>query len=213
MRDERLMMYGSAAAVDGLERWRVESGRGRALGEFSAGDPLERRFWGRLSDEAPADPPDERYYAAEVRPAGLGQGGHLAWEAVPGGPADLVVHNMAEAVLGTHLLPAGTVVPVEARLDGGSPPALVYATFAPPAPERLARIVSYDAGAYTVQPVRHEGGQFVDDGPEVAGVPNIGELWPEEAGYLDGPESYARYVRLLRTPTGWIIVLHPPRMV
>jgi hypothetical protein len=213
MEDERLRIYGAPVVLDGLERWRAESGRRLGSAEFAAGEPLERRLWCRLADQAPADPPDERYYAAEVRPAGCDQDGRLVWETVPGGPPDLLVHNMAEAAFATHLVPAGTVLPVEARLDGGAPPSLVYVTYAPVAPERLARIVSYEAGAYTVQPVRREGGGFVDDGPEVAGVPNIGELWPDEAGYLEGPESYARYVRLLRTPAGWAIVLHPPRMV
>jgi len=59
----------------------------------------------------------------------------------------------------------------------------------------------------------------VGDGPTIAGVPNIGELWADEAGYLAGPEGFGRYVRLFRTPAqhpaeaGWTILLHPPRMV
>ena len=141
--------------------------------------------------------------------------GRMQWETPPGGLAGIVVHNVAEADARSHLLTKDAVVRVEARLDRSSPPDMVYLTCVPAAEtmQRLARVVSYSGGTYTVQPVRREGGQFVDDGDPVAGVPNVGELWPDEAGYLAGPSEYDRYVPLTWTASGWIIVLHPPRMV
>ena len=95
---------------------------------------------------------------------------------------------------------------------------MAYLAEVPVAPEqeqteRLARIVSYGQGAYTVQPVQRTSTGFEDDGPELEGVPNLGELWDDEAGYLAGPEQFDRYVRIFQTPAGWTIVLHPPRML
>jgi len=78
---------------------------------------------------------------------------------------------------------------------------------------RLGRIVSYDTGSYTVQPVRREEGGYVNDGSALSGVKNLGELWPEEAGYLSGPAAYDRYVELLSTGGEWVFIVHPPRMV
>jgi len=183
--------------------------------DLEPGGPPYRTFWARVLATAPADPPDERYYADEVRPTGPDGGGHMQWEKPTGGLENLIVHNVAEAGTGSHLLPEDTVVRVEARLDRRTPPEMVYLTAMPVAgtTRRLARIVSYSGGAYTVQPVRREAGEFVDDGDPIAGVPNVGELWPDEAGYLAGPSDYERYVPLVSTASGWIILLHPPRMV
>ena len=174
-----------------------------------------RALWCRIAGGAPADPPDERYFADEVRPTGVDGSGHMQWQTVSGGLTGIVIHNVAEAAGGTHLVAQGTVVRVEERLDRGSPPGFIYLTFAtvPPAGDRLARIVSCQGDTYTVQPVLRGAGGFTDDGPAIAGVPNIGELWTDEKGYLAGPTGFDRYVRLLNTPAGWTILLHPPRMV
>ncbi len=167
-----------------------------------------------MREASPADPPDERYYADEVRPAGADAGGHLAWELVPDGLAEIVVHNVPEAGQGTHLIAPGAVIRVEERLDRSSPPEMVYlASVAAGDTERLARVVSYGSGLYTVQPVRRTAGGYADDGPPIEDVPNLGELWDEEHGYLAGPAAFDRYVRIFRTPAGWAMLLHPPRLV
>jgi hypothetical protein len=181
--------------------------------EITTGGPPYRMLWCRITEGAPADPPDERYYGQEVRPTGPDSGGHLLWEAVPGGVTQAVIHNMAEATAGTHRLAVGTVLRVEERLDRSGPPERVYLADVPPTGARLARILSYADGVYVVQPVRGDAGSFVDDGPPLGGVPNLGELWPAEAGYLAGPAGFDRYVPIHRTPAGWTIVLHPPRLV
>jgi len=214
MTGDRLKIYGVEALLDRNENRGASATRGaRASAEVSPGGPPYRLLWCRVQMSAPADPPDERYYADEVRPAGVDGEGHVQWELVPDGLGDITVHNVAEAALGTHLVPADTVVRVEERLDRGGPPEWVYLMHVPVEADRLARVVSYESGAYTVQPVRREAGGFVDDGPTIVGVPNLGELWGDEAGYLAGPEGFDRYVRLFRTPAGWTILLHPPRMV
>jgi len=139
----------------------------------------------------------------------------MQWQAITGGLTGIVIHNVAEATGATHLLAEGTVVRVEERLDRNTPPGFIYLASAtvPAAGERLARIVSYQDGTYTVQPVTRGSGGFANDGPPIAGVPNLGELWDDEKGYLAGPIGFDRYVRLLNTPAGWAILLHPPRMV
>jgi hypothetical protein len=139
----------------------------------------------------------------------------MQWAKPPGGLEGIVVHNVAEAGAGSHLVPEDTVARVEARLDRRCPPEMAYlaSVGASGAGQRLARVVSYADGAYTVQPVRRQGGGFVDDGDPIAGVPNVGEIQPDEAGYLAGPDGCDRYVPLVATDAGWIIVLHPPRMV
>jgi hypothetical protein len=215
MARKRLRIHGAAASLQkGEERAASAERDAPVSADVSPGGPPYRLFWCRLQADAPGNPPDERYYCDEVRPTGTDGEGRVQWELVPDGLTDITVHNVAEAVLGTHLLPADAVVRVEARLDRGGPPEWVYLAEVPvSAMDRLARIVSYDSGTYTVQPVRREGGGFVDDGDPITGVPNVGELWPDEAGYLDGPDGFDRYVRLVQTPAGWTILLHPPRMV
>ncbi len=213
MNNERLKVHGTSAALERAERRHAEAGRPTAPAEFTPGGPPYRVLWCRVTAGSPGDPPDERYYAEAVRPSGPDGEGRIQWEAVSGGPAGLVVHNVAEAAAGTHLLAEGTVLRVEARMDGDGPPAMVYLAHAAVPVDRLARIVSYAGGTYTVQPVRREGGGFVDDGPEIGGVANAGELWPEEAGYLGGPPAYERVVRLVRAGGEWLVIHHPPRMV
>jgi len=216
MPEDRLAIYAATAALDRGETRDLDAARpAEREAELTPGGPPYRVFWARLLADAPADPPDERYYADEVRPAGVDGNGHLTWEKPPGGLEEIVVHNVAEADAGSHLLAADTVVRVEARLDRSSPPEMVYATHATVAAAswRLARIGSYADGTYTVQPVRRETGGYVNDGDPVAGVPNLGELWSDEAGYLAGPSGFDRYVLIMETPAGWVIVLHPPRMV
>jgi hypothetical protein len=184
--------------------------------DVGPGELPYRLLWCRIGSGAPGDPPDERYYADEVRATGADSEGHVEWQAVPGGQSGIVVYNIAEAAAETHLLVEGTVVRVEERLDRGAPPQFIYLTFScvPAVGDRLARIVSYDqGGTYTVQPVTRESGGFVDDGPQIAGVPNIGELWDDEKGYLAGPSAFPRYVQIFKTPAGWTILMHPPRMV
>jgi hypothetical protein len=217
MEPDALGVYAPSAVRDRSEDRHVDAARPTDRSpDLEPGGPPYRPFWARLLATAPGDPPDERYLADEVRPTGPTGDGLMQWETFAGALAGIVVHNVAEAEARSHLLAAETVVRVEARLDRRSPPDMVYLTFVPPAAEvrqQVARVVSYAGGAYTVQPVRREGGQFVDDGDPVAGVPNVGELWPDEAGYLNGPSEYDRYVPLTWTASGWIIVLHPPRMV
>lgn len=211
---KRLKIHGTEAILDRTAVREASAEREvRPDLDVTPGGPAYRLLWCRLGADAPGDPPDERYYGDEVRASGVDGEGHVQWELVPDGLADIVVHNTAEAVLGTHLVPADAVVRVEARLDRGGPPEWVYLTDVPVSADRLARVVSYGGGTYTVQPVRAEGGGFVDDGAPVTGVANLGELWPDEAGYLDGPDGFDRYVRLFRTGAGWTILLHPPRMV
>lgn len=214
MDHERLRLYDSAAALDRAEEQRPELERpGGEPPDVGPGGPPCRFLWCRIAAGAPADPPDERYYAGEVRPGAAGEDGRIAWEPAPGGLTDLVVHNVAEAAAGTHALPQDTVVRVEARLDRSDPPEMVYLTSAAAPDRRLGQVVSYDDGSYTVQPVRWQSGSLVDDGPTISGVENLGELWDDEAGYLTGPADFDRTVELLRTDTGWAILLHPPRMV
>jgi hypothetical protein len=215
MAEERLKILGLDAAL--LREEEREAGLPRTadgLSEVSPAPPPYRLLWCRIGSGAPGDPPDERYYADEVRPQQGGSCGHVQWEPVPNGLQDIVVHNIAEAAAGSHTLPEGMVIRVEERLDHADPPDLVYLACAEAAQQtRLARIVSYDSGSYTVQPVRLETGGLADDGPPLSGVPNLGELWPDEAGYLDGPAGYDRYVELLGGSGGWVFILHPPRMV
>ena len=64
-----------------------------------------------------------------------------------------------------------------------------------------------------MQPVRRKAGGYADDGPPIANVPNLGELWDEEQGYLAGPAAFDRYVRISRTLAGWAMLIHPPRFV
>jgi hypothetical protein len=215
MKTDRLRIYSSAASQGQADERLVEQARPAVrVTEISSGGPPYRLLWCRIASGAPGDPPDERYYGDEVRPVGPDSGGHMTWEPAPGGLQEIVVHNVAEAAAGTHLLPANLVVQVEEQLDRSGPPEMVYlANVSVAAAQRLARIVSYDSGTYTVQPVRREAGGFVNDGPQIAGVPNIGELWDDEQGYLAGPSGFDRYVQIISTPAGWTIVLHPPRMV
>jgi hypothetical protein len=215
MAKDRLKILGLDAAL--LREEEREAGLPRAAegrSEVSPAPPPYRLLWCQIASGAPGDPPDERYYADEVRPQAADESGHMEWEAAPGGLQGIVVHNVAETGTGGHMLTEGTVLRVEERLDHGDPPSLVYLACAEmQQAQKLARIVSYDSGFYTVQPVRLEAGSFADDGQPLFGVPNLGELWPDEAGYLDGPAGYDRYVELLGKPGGWVFILHPPRMV
>ncbi len=213
MRTDRLGLYTGAAVLDRLELARAGAGGDAWSTDLAEGLPPHRIHWVELIAGGPGDPLDERYYGDEVRPAGVGGDGRLAWEAAPDGLSGVVVHNVAEAGLGTHALAAGTVVRVEARLDGGDPPDLVYLAHVPVPRDRLARVESYAGGSYTVQPVRREGGGMTDDGSPIAGVVNLGELWPEEAGYLAGPAAYDRYVRIHWSAAGWAMLVHPPRLM
>jgi len=216
MERDAIGIYAPSVLRDRGEDRDVDAARPRdRLPDLSPGGPPYRLFWARLLAGAPGDPPDERYNADEVRPAGPDGDGRMAWETFAGALAGVVVHNVAEADARSHLLAEDTVVRAEARLDRRSPPDMVYLMYVPAAEtnQRLGRIVSYAEGTYTVQLVRREGGQFVDDGDPVAGVPNVGELWADEAGYLAGPSQFDRYVPLTWTASGWILVLHPPRMV
>ena len=214
MAEDRLKVLGLDAAL--LREEEHEAGLPRAAegrSEVSPAPPPYRLLWCRIASGAPGDPPDERYYADEVRPQGADSGGHVEWEPQPGGVQGVVVHNIAEGGTGSHLLPEGLIIRVEERLDRSEPPEMVYLACVEVQQRRLARIVSYDTGSYTVQPVRPETGGYIDDGPPLAGVPNLGELWPDEAGYMGGPAAYDRYIELFRTHGGWAFILHPPRMV
>lgn len=214
MAEDRLKVHGLDAALlreEEREAALPRSTEGR--NEVNPAAPTYRLLWCQIASGAPGDPPDERYYADEVRPQGAGNSGHVEWEPQPGGVQGVVVHNIAEAGTGVHLLPEGMVIRVEERLDRSEPPEMVYLASVEVQQRRLARIVSYGSGSYTVQPVRRETGGYVDDGPPLTGVPNLGELWPDEAGYMGGPAAYDRYVELFPTPGGCVFVLHPPRMV
>jgi hypothetical protein len=185
------------------------------LTELTPGGPPYRMIWCGLRAEIPGTPPDERYFADEVQPQGTDAAGRLVWEAVPDGLTQIVVHNLAEADARTHAIPAGTVVRAEERLDRSDPPNLVYMIHVQAATTatRLARVLSHDGTSYTVQPVVRQPTGFADEGSPITGVPNVGELWNEEKGYLMGPAAYDRIVPLVETPAGWTIVLHPPRLV
>jgi len=215
MRHDRPGRFTAAAAIGRMGRHQAGVARpGDRLTDLAPGGPPYRLLWCRIGSGAPGAPPDERYYADEVRPKDTGAGGAIEWESVPGGLEQAIVHNVAEAAARTHLLEADTIVRVEERPDRSGPPNMVYLMHVPVVQaSRLARIVSYDAGSYTVQPVIRSAGGLVDDGPEIGGVPNLGELWDDEKGYLAGPPSFDRIVELVSTPAGWTIVLHPPRMV
>ena len=216
MPTDRLTAYAAEAALDRGEDRQTQAARPwEPSPDVTPGGPPYRLLWCRIAAGAPADSPDERYTADEVRPAGADGDGRLTWENASEGQASLTIHNVAEAATHTHLLAEGMIVRVEERLDRSSPPEFVYATHVPVVTtgDLLARIVSYDDGTYTVQPVRRDGGGYADDGPAIDGVPNPGELWDEEAGYLAGPEGFERYVRLFWTAAGWTMLLHPPRLV
>ena len=213
-RSKRLTTGRITSLVDRTAARQLESSRPtRRWTDITAGLPPYRLLWLRLTSGAPADPPDERYYGDEVRPAGTDSAGRLTWETAPGGVEQVVIHNVAEAALHTHTLPVGTIVIVEEQLNRSQPPELAYLAHVPAPAERLARIVSYGSGTYTVQPVRREEGGFVGDGPVISGVRNLGELWTDEAGYMAGPAGFDRYVQIFQTPAGWTMLLHPPRMV
>jgi hypothetical protein len=214
MSTDRLKAYEMGAALDLADATLVEAARPTdRWAEIVPGGSPYRLLWVRLRDDAPGQPPDERYYGDEVRPAGPDSNGHMTWEAAPGGLVQAVIHNVAEAASGTHRVEPGTVVRVEERLDRSQPPTRVYLADVADSGERLARIVSFDGGLYTVQPVRREAAGYVEEGSPMVAVPNLGELWPDEAGYLAGPEAFDRYVRIFRTPAGWAMLLHPPRLV
>jgi|WetSurMetagenome_2_1015567.scaffolds.fasta_scaffold93763_2 hypothetical protein len=217
MSTERLKVYQTGSSQDLTDERRLAASRpADRWAEVGPSGPPHRVLWCRVLEEAPANPPDERYYADEVRPAGLDGGGHQAWEAAPNGLEAIVVHNVAEAGLGTHSVAPDAVIRVEEWLNLSSPPELIYlanVTVSGGDADRLARIVSYGSGGYTVQPVRREAGGYVNDGAPIAAVPNLGELWDEEIGYLVGPAAFDRYVRIFKTPAGWAMLIHPPRLV
>jgi hypothetical protein len=214
MNGDRLPAYASASVLDRVVDRQLRAARPASRWtDVTPGAPPYRLLWCRIREDAPSDPPDERYYGDEVRPTGVDSGGHLTWDYVPDGLSQITIHNVAEALAETHGLPPGTIVRVEERLDRQGPPEFVYMTDAAPPAERLARIVSYDVGTYTVQPVRRESAGFASEGPPISNVPNLGELWDDEAGYLAGPTGFDRYVRIFWTPSGWAMLLHPPRMV
>ncbi len=209
----RRNLYPIDAALVRQESWRARAEHAGADVPYRPPGETFRPLWCRVLEGAPSDPPDERYRVEEVRPAGRDVDGRLLWEPVPGGDPDLIVHNVAEAGPGLHRLAVGTVVRAEKRLDGATPPETICLAHVPVPLWRPGRIVSYAGGAYTVQPVRRGGGGYVDDGAALEAVPNVGELWPDEAGYLEGPADFERYVILHWTDAGWTILLHPPRMV
>ncbi len=214
MSTDRLKAYGVGLVLDRADKRRARaSRRADRWAEVGPGGPPYRLLWCQIRESSPGDPPDERYYADEVRPATPDSGGHLTWEAVPGGVQQVVIYNVAEAGRNTHLIEPGAIVRVEERLDRSGPPQMIYLMSVGGGEERLARIVSYDDGLYTVQPVRRTAGGFADEGPPIQGVPNLGELWNDEQGYLTGPAAFDRYVRIFKTPAGWAMVLHPPRLV
>ena len=118
MSTERLKAYQTGPALDLADERRIEASRpADRWAEVGPGDPPYRLLWCQVREAAPADPPDERYYADEVRPAGADAGGHLEWETVPDGLQEIVVHNVPEAGQGTHLVEAGAVIRVEERVD------------------------------------------------------------------------------------------------
>jgi hypothetical protein len=216
MTPDRLSAYPAGPTLDLVAERGLQAARPTdRWAEVGPAGPPHREFWCRVLEDAPGDPPDERYFADEVRPTGVGPGGHLEWEPVPGGLEEIVVHNVVEAVAGTHLLQAGTVIRVEERLDRNDPPELVFVASVTVGggTDRLARIESYESGAYIVQPVMRTSGGYAADGPPIEGVPNLGELWDAEQGYLAGPASFDRYVRIFQTPAGWAMLVHPPRLV
>jgi hypothetical protein len=206
--------YEAGPAMARMTERQVDAARpAERWADVTTGSPPYRLLWCRLAEDAPNDPPDERYFGQEVRPSGVDDDGHLTWEPVPGGLDQVVIHNMSERAAGTHLLESDTVVRVEERLDRRHPPELVYVTGTAVLTERLARIVSFEGPGYTVQPVRCAAEGFADDGAPIGGVANLGELWPDEAGYLAGPSGFDRYVQIFKTSAGWAMLLHPPRMV
>jgi len=200
-------------------RRRLAAGReGNFVAELGGPELGYVLYWAKLQETAPADPADERYLVDEVRPTGLGPDGALVWEIVPDGRTDVVAWNLAEAIDRTHRLAADEVVLVREELDRGSPSEFRAIFFRPVGSSgggsRMCRIESYDSygGTYTVQPVAWANGAWQDDGDEIAGVPNVGEVRDAEAGYLAGPSSHTIYARLYAEGEAYFLAVHPPRM-
>ena len=123
------MRQSDRCTVDPMEavlmevRRRLASGReGNFVAELGGPELGYVLYWGQLEGTAPANPPDERYYLHEVRPAGIDLDGAIEWEAVPDGREDVVAWNLAEAIDRTHELPIYTVVLVREELDQSQPP-------------------------------------------------------------------------------------------
>lgn len=191
---------------------------GRQISQTGPGRPPYGLLWGRInSTTPPGNPPDERYYLDEVRPAGVDGNGHLTWETVPNGRTDILAHNAAEADQETHLVPLNTVVQLRQELDQSAPPQWRHTFYYSGGPvTRTARIISYDGDNplphYTIQPVRMTQSGFQDEGGEITDVVNYGEIQEDEHGYLAGPTGQTRYVLMLSEGGEHYIVHHPPRM-
>jgi hypothetical protein len=79
---------------------------------------------------------------------------------------------------------------------------------------RMCRVISYNGslGTYTVQPVAWTGAAWQDDGDQVEGVVNVGEIQAGEEGYLGGPTGEEVYARLYDENGARFLAVHPPRM-
>lgn len=218
------MRHSDRSTVDPMEavlmevRRRLASGReGNFVAELGGPELGYVLYWGRLQETAPSNPPDERYYLREVRPAGIDVDGAIEWELVPYGREDVVAWNLAEAIDRTHELPIYTVVLVREELDVTQPPefrAIFYFAVPPRSGSRMCRIDSYQSGSgsYTVQPVAWSGSAWTDDGDPISGVVNVGEIQSGEEGYLSGPTGQDVYVRLYEEDGEMFLAVHPPRM-
>lgn len=220
MRDRRAGVMDPLDAVLAEVRRRLRAGReGNFVAELGGPEQGYVLYWGRLNDSTPpGDPPDERYCVDEVQPEGVDQDGAIEWGVVPGGRTDVVAWNMAEAVDRTHELAEDTVVLVREELDRDSPAEFrsifCRSVGGPGGGSRMCRVESYSSGegTYTVQPVVWNDSAWTDDGDEIAGVVNVGEVQGGEAGYLSGPVGEDIYVRLYEENEEHFLAVHPPRM-
>lgn len=157
------------------------------------------------------------YSWTEQQPKSTGGGGKADWEDEVG-PREGVKSTATAAyeLNGAEDVPNDTLVTLCEIVRSNGTPAyffsfVVVSSFGG---SRMCLIVSYQSGttSYTVQPVAWSGSAWVNDGSQITGVVNVGEVQTGEGGYLSGPGGEDIYVRLYEENGDWFLAVHPPRM-
>lgn len=107
----------------------------------------------------------------------------------------------------------GKIILVAVRHDTSGNLRYIFDHSGSAASTRIVKIVSYAAGVYVVQPVVRADDAWANDGSQLTGIHNHGEVQTDEAGYLAGPAGQDIYVPLFTAGDESFILVHPPRMV